>query len=1014
MAIEIQHDGPNKFALAGLDLNVPVDLVPVAKYSRATNVVSKIEGQLQGRDGTNPIAQIPSPIIGTSYPITSASRGFSPNVSWVAAVTIPDLTGAVVNITGCSNALYNGTFTIQSVILPDSFFTDTNSGTVPTGSNSTGGTLTVVAISGSPPVNTLFRLTQYVPGVISERLAGTAFGNLYTAPLPNGNVFTQLLGGPTFDGAPLSIVQFRFTADPAVWAIIANGNGMMKRRDGYYQVLGVAPPTIQAIATVGGAGLLNSSTGTPYDWRYTYLNPVTQSESNPSPIMVAPVITRPLAFTNPAVGGDVAFTNPGNAIDGSAVTFAQGVATTSTIGATITADCLWRAPAANTIGILQSLTLNLNRSFTLAQTGFGQGTYQSFYSLDGGVTFTGIDVGSGTFAQSTMSVSLPTGTDFTQIVVKTVITAHVRITGSGSATSTVKVFDINLSAVAVTGTLLSLSLTNQSANVCVAPPIDPQETAIRLYRRGGTLPNNWFNVGQFSVASLVQGSCGAGTLLINDNVPDSTAQIGNILSIDNFQPIQSVQATNFPLPVIFVSSGTGRLLGCGDPARPDAVYFSVPGNADIWPAENWVVVANPGEQCMNGLDYNLRTFVFSRERMYIMLPNIVAGVTFTPAETACRRGLKGRWAFTAGEQGIYFVSKDGIYRTQGGPEQSIIDDSIRPLFPVREAQEGTSTNGYDAVDMDDENGLRLTYHNGEVWFFYTGLTTGLRQILIYDERRSRWRAADYTNQMNMNYSEPNVDSSMIFGGTDGDIYEVLGQTDENNDPINVEFTTGAMDQGRPLNLKEYLTVNFDIDPGGATNAIPVVITPRINGETQSELALQVTGSGRQRVTLPLNQNGVEVYAYNMEFDVAWQETALINPIFYQYEIIYRHEPTETTHWELPQTGLGMEGWFHIRDLYVVLRSQAPVTLTVTPGVAGASPMTFTLPSTAGAKNTIYVQLPMNKANSYAFALDSTKPFRVYAEDCEVRIKQWLTNLGYKNVPILSREQVGRPFGQVNV
>ena len=1011
MGVEVQHDGPAKFALAGLDLNVPVDLVPVAKYSRATNVVSKIEGQLQTRNGTALITALPSPFVGLTYPITSAVRNLTLPPQWTAPF-VPFFAGTVIQVTGCSNPSYNGIFTVNQIVFSGTTFTTSN-GSIPASSSSTGGLITVLS-GPTGPVNTLFLLTQYVPGVVSERLAANADGNIYTAPLPGGNVFTQLLGGPTFDGSPLSIVQFRFDSDPAVWAIIANANGMMKRRAGYYQVLGVAPPTLQAVATAGGAGLLNSSTGTPYDWRYTYLNPVTQSESNPSPIMVTPTVTRPTAFTNPAVVGDGAFTNPGNAIDGSATTFATGVATTSTIGATVTTDCLWRAAAANAIGILQTLTLNLNRSFTLVQSGFGQGTYQSFYSLDGGVTFTGIDGGAGTFPQGTVSVSLPPGTDFTQIVVKTVITAHVRITGAGSATSTGKVFDINLSAVGVNGTVLTLALTNQSANVCITPPTDPQETSARLYRRGGTLPNNWFFVGEFSIASLVQGSCGAGTLLINDNVPDSVAQVGNILQIDNFQPIQSVQAVNFPLPVIFVSSGTGRLLGCGDPARPDAVYFSNAGNADLWGAEAWVVVANPGEQCMNGLDYNLRTFVFSRERMYIMLPNIVAGVTFTPAETACRRGLKGRWAFTAGEQGIYFVSKDGIYRTQGGPESSIIDDSIRPLFPVNDAEAGTPTNGYDAIDMDDEDGLRMAYHNGEVWFFYTGLTTGLRQILIYDERRSRWRPATYTNQMNMNYSEPNTDSSLIFGGTDGDVYQVSGSTDEGNAPIPVEITTGAFDQGRPLNLKEYLTVNFDVDPGGASNGSPIVVIPRINGETASEFALQITGSGRQRVTLPLNQAGVEVYAYNMEFDILWQGSATVNPIFYQYEIHYRHEPTETTHWELPQSSMGMEGWFHIRDMYIVLRSSAPVTLTVTPGVAGAVPLTFTLPSTNGAKDTLYVQLPMNKANSYAFALDSTAPFRVYAEDCEVRVKQWLTNLGYKNVPILSREQVGRPFGVVNV
>jgi hypothetical protein len=210
MAVEYQHD-IGKFAYAGLDLNVPVDLVPPTKYSRATNVVSKIEGRLESRDGTTRIANI--------APATS--------------------------------------------------------------------------------IHTIFRLVQFAIGAVDERLIG-AGQQLYTAPLPAGNVFTRLVGGPLFDGGPISIVAFRFDGDPGgVWAIIANSAGMMKRRSGYYQALGLAPPTVAATASAGGAGTLNSSSGVGYDWRYTYVNEVTLSESNPSPVTIPSSDTeRPSGFIN--------------------------------------------------------------------------------------------------------------------------------------------------------------------------------------------------------------------------------------------------------------------------------------------------------------------------------------------------------------------------------------------------------------------------------------------------------------------------------------------------------------------------------------------------------------------------------------------------------------------------------------------------------------------------------------------------------------------------------------------
>lgn len=213
MSVEYQHD-VQKFAYAGLDLNVPVDLVPPTKYSRATNVVSKVEGRMETRDGT------------------------------VRIVNVAPLT----------------------------------------------------------PIHTIFRLSQFAVGIVGERIVG-AGSNLYSAALPAGNVFVPLVGGPVFDGGPLSIVQFRFDGDPAgSWAIIANSAGMMKRRAGYYQQLGVAPPTVMATATAGGVGTLNSSTGVGYDWLYTYLNEITLSESNPSPAMQTTSDTeRPTAFVTPDV-----------------------------------------------------------------------------------------------------------------------------------------------------------------------------------------------------------------------------------------------------------------------------------------------------------------------------------------------------------------------------------------------------------------------------------------------------------------------------------------------------------------------------------------------------------------------------------------------------------------------------------------------------------------------------------------------------------------------------------------
>ena len=918
MAVELQHDGPNKFALAGLDLNVPPDLVPSTKYSRTTNIMSRVEGQIQTR---------------------WAWSSFSSTTSTAAC-------------------------------------------------------------------NSLFRLNEYMPGISNELLMGFADGSLWAAGPVN------LVAANTFDGAPLSIVGYRFDSDPAEWAIIGNSQGMFKHKPNYTQRLGVIAPTVAATATVGSSGVLTGN----YDWRYTYVNPITQSESNGSPQMTSSVdINRPTAHSNWVVG--LEFTNPTRAFDNNFTTFALG---SNSAGVSMLLSA-W--PAAS--GVYSSLQLNINYALSAGGTG---AALLIQYSLDGGNTAYTALTSNTSVAQNTLSVNLPANQDLTKLQVMFLIYS----TFAGGL-PTVEIYEVWTSGNLVPAVPTHLTLSSQYALICVAPPTDSQETSIRLYRRGGTLPDNWFMVAEFPVASLSQGSCGTGLLQIQDNVTDAAIEVNPILPQDNFPPIQSVQATNYPLPVIF-GPYQGRLLACGDPARPESVYFSQAGNADIWGAESWIVTANPGEQMMNGIVYSLRCFAFSRERLYILLPGIQVGVTFTPSETSCRRGLKGRWALTAGEQGVYFVAKDGIYRTQGGPEQSIIDDSIRPLFPTLEGVAGTTVGFYEAIDMSDENGLRLAFHNGEIWFTYTGLKTGKRFVLIYDERRSRWRDANFSinlgalgviqNISNMFYAQPGIGASLLMGSTalpGGTVTQVLqlgaatqkdGGITSASAPILCEVFTGASDQGRPLNLKEYMALIVDLDPGGVTLTNPVKITPYINGDALAEATVQEAGTGRQRVPIPLNQAGVELYGYNIAFDVTWNTFDGL-PILYQYEVLYRHEPAEVTHWELPPTTFGQQGWMHVRDIYIMMRSNAPVTLNVLIPDEGVV-QTFLLPSTGGTKFKAYVQLGPNKAKAYAFTIDSTAPFRIYADESEVRVKQWLTKLGYVNVPVIGREQAGRPFGQVNV
>jgi hypothetical protein len=520
--------------------------------------------------------------------------------------------------------------------------------------------------------------------------------------------------------------------------------------------------------------------------------------------------------------------------------------------------------------------------------------------------------------------------------------------------------------------------------------------AVNLYRRGGSITASWAFVQQFPLNSLVQGVCAANQLQITDNIAD--ANLGQFVSLSNDAPVTSVFVIQRPLPYVWGPAfNPARLLGCGDPDRPDAVYFSNPGNADQWPSFNWIDVSSPSDPMQNGTVFNTRVFAFSKERMFELIQALLGGTTLTPFETPCRRGLISPWGLASTARAVYFVAKDGVYSTDGGVEQSLVENDIKPLFPTLDNPQGRQVESYDAVNLERIEDIRLKFHNDELYFFYRGINTGAIQTLVYDQNKQRWRAAKYPEiGIITSYSEEaGPASSLLFGDSQGSMYSTASGSGDVLQLITldipVEVRTGAFDQGTPLNQKEYGNVIVDIDPGGATLAKPVTITPYLNGEVITGASVTVTGAGRQQVPIPIG----DVFGFNLSFGITFVKNSTINPILYQFDILWRLEPVAVIHWEARETSHGLPGYQHIRDMYLALRSSTTVTLTLT--FDNSYTQTYAIASTTNKRQKVYLPLQQNKFKEVRYSLDSTdvtQPFRLYAVDTEVRAKPWLTSLGY--------------------
>lgn len=526
-----------------------------------------------------------------------------------------------------------------------------------------------------------------------------------------------------------------------------------------------------------------------------------------------------------------------------------------------------------------------------------------------------------------------------------------------------------------------VACTNNAVQVTVAASADPQVDEIRIYRRGGSLPDGWLLT---TTSANVSG-------IVTDNNSDDEISLEEPLREDAFVPFPSTDASGnalyeVPIPYLWGPFIGKYLFACGDANRPGVVVWTNPERPDTADVFNYLEVTSPSEPLMHGCVFNGQPFVFSRDELYAIDYSEGEVATFTSRKTMCGRGMISHFGLAVGPL-IYFISQDGIYATDGqAPAQSITENSIRPLF------HGLSTDYYSPIDLTDTEALRLSLVGNELHFFYSPQGGGDTKHLIYNLIYERWREEEDEMVSQMAYEDESQNTMrLLFGGEDGKVY-LESSTTDNGSAIDCEVVTGYTDLSLPHTLKEFGNIIIDADPKGGT----ITVTPLLNSiGTSSPSPMVISGNGRQKFPLSLS----DTYAYTIALKLSWSGPATI----YQLELLWREDEEEITHWEFPETSHGMRGWQHVRDVYITLRSAEDVTLTVE---NDGNVETYTLPSTGGEKRKIHQWLRPRKGKLWRYKLDSGGKFRLYGEDTEVCVKGWNTANGFENTPVFAQTQGG--------
>ena len=417
-------------------------------------------------------------------------------------------------------------------------------------------------------------------------------------------------------------------------------------------------------------------------------------------------------------------------------------------------------------------------------------------------------------------------------------------------------------------------------------PASYSDSAIRqrFYRRGGTLPTDWFFVGTNSSNGGV----------FNDTITDTEASASSTVEIDNDQPVSTVNSAGTTIlnqPICTLWGPLDDLLfGCGDPYRPGTLYFCKPGNPDSWPPDNRTDVCSPSEELMGGCLYGGQSFVFSRERLFVLYPNHSEdSVTVTSSITQCTRGMINRWALVAGIGGMYFVNADGVYRTAGGPEEWISKD-IDPLF------NGKTVNGISPINFNEDNAIQLEIYQNELWLLYKDICDEF-QVFIYSIPFGFWREYRFGIDPAVFYTdEGSEDDVLLIGGlTTGRTYTYSGTSDAGA-AIDCSFRTGAINFNQPRIEKrlgdQVLNVN--------TDGIAITLQNYLNFES-SVNPVQTLSQAAGQATAVFDSFGTTPQrAMNISTDISWSsDTAKPSVYFLGTSIIPEPDVTinRVTHWD---------------------------------------------------------------------------------------------------------------------